>query len=194
MLRRDDERGFTLVELTVAMTLMLLVAGALLGALESGTRAERVASTRIDDEQSVRVVLAQLTRDVRNAQAVNNQVLLPGTTADEIDLEVDGVHVRWWYDSTAHVLTRKAVDDVTSAVVDGVSIGGLTDPPGTTFALLAGDGSNLLSLQSASLDDVLTCTATVEVAVTSGAHRPSRPFTETADAPVNAVADRRGCP
>jgi prepilin-type N-terminal cleavage/methylation domain-containing protein len=70
VLRRVDERGFTLVELAVAMSIMLLVAGALLAALESGTNAEHHASNRVDSEQSASLVLTQFARDVRNATSV----------------------------------------------------------------------------------------------------------------------------
>ena len=105
MLRREDQRGFTLVELSVAMTLMLLVSGALLAALESGTTAERHASTRIDDEQSVRVVLAQFTHDVRNASSL--PWIAPGTSDHQVDLEVAGQHIRWWYDAAGHILHRQ---------------------------------------------------------------------------------------
>jgi prepilin-type N-terminal cleavage/methylation domain-containing protein len=70
VLRRADEEGFTLVELAVAMSILLLVAGALLAALDSGTSAEHHASNRIDSEQSANLVLAQFARDVRNASGV----------------------------------------------------------------------------------------------------------------------------
>jgi prepilin-type N-terminal cleavage/methylation domain-containing protein len=187
VLKRDDQRGFTLIELSVAMTLMLLVTGALLAALESGTRAERHASSRIDSEQSVRLVLAQLTRDVGDASA-----LLPGINVNQIDMEINGAHVWWWYDSTGHRLDRWT--GVGGANYRGVSITGLTNAPGTVFHFLASDGTDMFAAPDATLADQMTCTATIAVSVTSTAQPPSAPFTEATNAPLNAVADRRGCP
>jgi prepilin-type N-terminal cleavage/methylation domain-containing protein len=191
VLRRADPRGFTLVELSVAMTLMLLVTGALLAALESGTRAERHASSRIDSEQSVRLVLAQLTRDVGDASA-----LLDASNANQIDLGfAGGGEVRWWYDVGGHTLRRQIPDSHNAgAWIWGVSITGLTNAPGTVTQFLASDGTDLFAAPDASLSDVLRCTTAIEVSVTSSAQPPSAPFTEATSAPVNAVSDRRGCP
>jgi len=196
VLRREDQRGFTLVELSVAMTIMLLVAGALLAALESGTRAERRASTRIDDEQSVRVALAELTHDVRNATA-----LLPdATNTNSIDLAVPGPQeVRWWYDAAGHVLQRSTLDVALStpsakAFDKGLSIPNVVNPPGSVFTFLAPDGTNVFADPSATSADAAACTATIGVSVTVTGHPPSAPFTESAEPPVNAAADRRGCP
>jgi prepilin-type N-terminal cleavage/methylation domain-containing protein len=191
VLKRADQRGFTLVELSVAMTLMLLVTGALLAALESGTRAERHASSRIDSEQSVRLVLAQLTRDVGDANA-----LLNATNANQIDLGfAGGGEVRWWYDVGGHVLRRMIPDPHNpGAWIWGVSLTGLTNAPGTVMHFLAPDGTDLFVAPDASSSDVLRCTTSIEISVTSNAQRPSAPFTEAASAAVNAVNDRRGCP
>jgi prepilin-type N-terminal cleavage/methylation domain-containing protein len=191
LLRRADERGFTLVELAVAMTLMLLVSGAILGALESGTNAERRASTRVDDEQAVRLVLAQLTRDVRNATSIGGASL----PSYEVDLGyANGDAVVWAYDPSTHVLQRQLTLNGQSNPTTGVSIGGLTNS-GTVFGFLAADGTDLATDPSSSVVDLSTCTTTVAVTVISAAHPPARPFTETADAPVQAPGlDRRGCP
>jgi len=185
---RASERGFTLVELAVAMSLMLLVSGAILGALESGTNAERRASTRVDDQQSVRLVLAQLTRDVRNASSVGAP---PGNT-DELDLGyTNGDAVVWTFDPSTHVLQRQSTPNGQATPNTGVSIGGLTNT-GTVFAFLSADGTDLLADPSASAADLSTCTSTVAVSVTAVGH--GRPFMQTAYAPVQAALDRRGCP
>jgi prepilin-type N-terminal cleavage/methylation domain-containing protein len=188
--KRSDQRGFTLVELAVAMSLMLLVSGALLGALESGTNAERRASTRVDDEQAVRLVLAQFTRDVRNATSVG----APSLASSEVDLAyANGDGVVWAYDPSTHVLQRQLIPNGQDTANLGVSLGGLTNT-GTVFAFLGANGKDLLTDPSSSAVDLTTCTSTVEVSVTAAAHPPARPFRETADAPVQAPLDRRGCP
>ena len=188
MLRADREKGFTLVELAVAMSIMLLVAGALFAALDSGTKAERTASTRIDDEQAVSLTLEQLSRDVRTAT-----VLLPATNPDQVDLGLLGGHeVRWWYDSLAGTLWRQVPDVANPGGWIRRPLAGLVNGPGTVFRFLAPDGSVLDPANN--IDDVLACTTTLEVSVSAIAHPPSHPFTQTADAPMLASLDRRGCP
>jgi prepilin-type N-terminal cleavage/methylation domain-containing protein len=194
MLRSADQRGFTLVELAVAMSLLLLVSGALLAALESGTAAERHASTRIDDEQSVQLVLAQFSRDARNATAMAFPNPAPPSPPppwppDEVDLTEPSGAVAWVYEPATGVLQRE-LDGVA-----GISIGGLTNLPGTVFEFSSLDSGNLLVDSSATQSDVATCAMTVVASVTSQAHPPSRPFTETVSAPLRALeTDRRGCP
>ena len=188
MLRADGEKGFTRIELGVAMSIMLLVAGALLAALESGTTAQHTASTRIDDEQTVALTLAELTHDVRNASALG-----PSTNPDQVDLMyANGGEVRWWYDSTGGTLWRQVPDIAHPLGWIRQPLAGLTNGPGTVFQFLAADGTVLDP--TVNVDDVISCTATVDVSVTDSAHKPSLPFTQTTVAPVLASVDRRGCP
>ncbi len=191
MLTSNDEHGFTLAELAVAMSLLLVVIGALLAALESGTSAERHASTRIDDEQSVRLVLAQFSRDVRNASATPPLLPIVRATKDEIDLTyANGWAVAWVYTPATGVLHRTVNGNAS------VSVGGLTNPDGTVFQVLAADGSNMFDPNVyATTSDITKCAVTVMASVTSRAHPPSKPFVETVNAPLDAPGvDRRGCP
>jgi type II secretory pathway pseudopilin PulG len=202
VLTRADERGFTLAELAVAMSLLMLVIGALLAALESGTTAERNASARIDDEQAVQLVLSQLSRDVRNAAPQPSTLPPPPpppsplvyATGDEIDLTyADGAAVTWKYSAATGVLQR------TFNGTAGVSVGGLTNADYSVFQLLASDGTELVSGAAPATGDtaadVTTCAATVVVSLTSRAHAPAKPFVDTVYAPFDAPAiDRRGCP
>lgn len=190
MLRRADERGFTLVELAVAMSIMLFVAGALLAALESGTRAERHASNRIDTEQSANLALAQFARDVRNATTV-----IPITTKpNQIDLWIGSAHVRWYYNVAGHVLQRKAYIGTTSSADVLNAVSGVTNLTGTVFTVFSADGTDLFSLPDASRGDIATCAATIEASVTATAPAPSAPFTSSTAAQLHIHADQRGCP
>jgi prepilin-type N-terminal cleavage/methylation domain-containing protein len=182
-----EERGFTLIELAVAMSILLLVAGALLAALESGTNAEHNASNRIDVEQSVAAALAQFQRDVRNATVVNQ-----ATNKNQIDVNDGTSHIRWWYNAAGHQLVRKIY--LTSGTYNGVTVNGVTNPAGTTFTLLSPGGTNLLTLPDASHNDVLACVAAIGVSITTTAPPPSRAFTASAQAPLTVTADQRGCP
>jgi prepilin-type N-terminal cleavage/methylation domain-containing protein len=192
---RHDERGFTLVELAVAMTIMLLVAGALLAALESGTRAEHNASTRIDEEQSVQLVLVQFTRDIRNATT-----LVPDTTHSQVGNQIvmstpDG-GIKWFYDKHAHVLHRElAHPGIPGAWDFKISLPGLLNTGGTVFTVFADDSTDLYrDPHPFTFQDAVICGASVEISVTSAAQPPSHPFTPTASAPLLTPRDHRGCP
>ena len=62
-----DERGFTLVELLVGMTLMLLVLGAVLTTFEGFERQARQTSDRNEAQDAARTAIDRVARDMRNA-------------------------------------------------------------------------------------------------------------------------------
>lgn len=189
----SDERGeggFTLVELLVTMTIFLLVSGSLLSALESGMRTERRTSQRIDDEQALRLTLAQLTHDVRSADS-----LVPtdrATLADELDLVINGQHIQWRYDPTGAQLVRAVVTDTT--VSQGATLAGVVNGAAPMFSLLGTGGQDLGAAPGMTGADEFRCAAAVRASVMSGAHPVVPPFTETAVAELHAPIDRQGCP
>ncbi len=67
MMRRED--GFSLVELMVALTVTLIVSGAIYGLLTSGSAAFRREPELADRQQNIRVAMDLVARDVFNAGA-----------------------------------------------------------------------------------------------------------------------------
>jgi prepilin-type N-terminal cleavage/methylation domain-containing protein len=65
----SKERGFSLVELMVAMTVTLIVTGAIYGLLTSGSTAFRREPELADRQQNIRVAMDLISRDVYNAGA-----------------------------------------------------------------------------------------------------------------------------
>jgi prepilin-type N-terminal cleavage/methylation domain-containing protein len=63
------ERGFSMVELMVAMTITLIVSGAIYGLLTSGNTAFRREPELADRQQNIRVAMDLISRDVYNAGA-----------------------------------------------------------------------------------------------------------------------------
>jgi prepilin-type N-terminal cleavage/methylation domain-containing protein len=63
------QSGFSMVELLVAMTVTLIVSGAIYGLLTSGSAAFRREPEMADRQQSIRVAMDLITRDVFNAGA-----------------------------------------------------------------------------------------------------------------------------
>lgn len=83
-----SDAGMTLVEMVVAITLFMLILGAALSALDSGTNAERGQQARHDALLELRQAMTQLTKELRQATAIDpdstNRLL-------EIDTLVSGV-------------------------------------------------------------------------------------------------------
>ena len=105
-------------------SLLMLVLGAILGVLESLTNTEHNTSQRIDDEQSARVTLAQLERDVRGAAALMVQGPAPSSTTMDLQLADGPDQVAWVFDLTgAHTLTRSENGNITAVLADVVSGG-----------------------------------------------------------------------
>jgi prepilin-type N-terminal cleavage/methylation domain-containing protein len=66
---RGQDRGFSLVELMVAMTVTLIVSAAIYGLLTSGSNAFRREPELADRQQNIRVAMDLVARDVFNAGA-----------------------------------------------------------------------------------------------------------------------------
>jgi len=64
--RRRPQSGFSLVELMIAMTVTLIVSGAVYGLLAVGQKAFRREPERSDLQQSLRLAMDMITRDVQN--------------------------------------------------------------------------------------------------------------------------------
>lgn len=66
---RVSQRGFSLVELLVAMVITLIVSGAIYGLLSSGQSAFRREPALVDRQQNIRIGMDLIARDVQNAGA-----------------------------------------------------------------------------------------------------------------------------
>src|SRR5687768_5071669 len=69
--RLRDDRGVTIVEVTVFSMLFVILLGAALSALESGTDAERGQEARHEALLELRQAMTRLTRDLRQALSVD---------------------------------------------------------------------------------------------------------------------------
>jgi hypothetical protein len=155
--------------------------------------AERRASTRIDDQQAVGLVLAQLSRDVRGASDLGTGTAPPA----EIDLtEADGTHVRWAVDNGGGRLVRYL------GAAPGVSVGNVTTA--TAIVLLDAAGDPLVAGSPDTAADVVHCAAGVQATVvlndgvseTAVAQLPGVPLDESGSAVTGVEPGDRwpGCP
>jgi type II secretory pathway pseudopilin PulG len=100
---RDQQYGTTLIELTVVMGILLLVVGVMLDALGGAQRSERYAADRTEALDNMRSAIARFTKDVRQADGVDE-----GATAStfSMDTYVGGVYSHVLYTATGDRLTR----------------------------------------------------------------------------------------
>lgn len=109
----------TVVEVTIVSALLLVVLGIFFGLLVSLTNNERRTQALVTNEQNVRFVMAEMTREIRAANPI-----LPVTPLsayrDKIELALGPksapqTYVRWSYNSTAQTVRRAVLSAPTSS-------------------------------------------------------------------------------
>lgn len=68
---RREQAGFTLLELTIAMGILLAVSAALLSQLSSAQRSQRYAADRATAIDETRAAMARMTLDIRQASVID---------------------------------------------------------------------------------------------------------------------------
>ena len=84
--RRSSQSGFSLVELLIALTVTLIVTGAVYGLLTVGQKAFRREPEKSDLQQNLRLAIDVITRDIRNAGVG----LSPGAQVFTVGLDAAG--------------------------------------------------------------------------------------------------------
>ena len=111
--RTKDEHGVTLIELTVVLMLLSLVMLSFYGALNSLMSNTRRQEALVANQESVRLAMLDLTKDIRSANPLNT---LPAATAYPTELEASvlapngttQLYVRWQLTGTT--LTRSLLN------------------------------------------------------------------------------------
>ena len=70
--RAAGDSGFTLIELVVAMSILLVVVGSLTGALISATNSEADLNNRFQAQTQARIALTKLTREIHCANQIQD--------------------------------------------------------------------------------------------------------------------------
>lgn len=132
-----DERGFTLVEMIVAMAVLGLMGFATVNLFKAQHQATQRQNAGVEATQNARAGLDMLVRELRNAgydPRETSGATITTLKAEDIawtaDLNEDGdvddfgatgdESVRYYFDSAAGTLVREA-DGVATPVVDGVN-------------------------------------------------------------------------
>ncbi len=111
-----NSRGFTLIEVLVAVLITGILLSALLAAYQRGLLFWRVQADELETRDHLRIGLDRMAREVRSAVAIADG----GQSADHIAFRnVRGKLVHYYLDSQGRQLLRK-VDGGANSVADGV--------------------------------------------------------------------------
>ena len=134
------EEGFTLLELVVVTTLLMVVMTAILTGFEVVQKASVRESSRSEETDQVRLTMEQLTKEIRQASDVRS-----GSSASYLDIDtyINGTSIHVTYRASGTTLTRTA-NGVTLTLLDRLSTTSLfsydpsvTDPTVITVTLQA---------------------------------------------------------
>ncbi len=206
---RAEERGFTIIEVMVATSILLLVLALVFGSLVSLTRNEDRSQRLVSNEQNVRFELNQLAREIRAANPL--VPLLNATTASTYDNQIEMVLgptggtqqvVRWTYDTAAEQMVRQIMSG-TSASASVVSQSFYlarvrnveTGTPVFTYYGQANEDLVAETLANdGNLHDAANCAIRVSIEISSDSNPGPLPFTQTQDVEIrNRLPGNVGC-
>ena len=206
---RDEQSGFTLIELVVSMGILMLVLGMFFGTLVSLTRSEDRSQRLVSNEQNVRFELDQMAREIRAANPL--VPLLNASDASDYEDQIEMVLgptggtqkvVRWTYDTAQELMVREEMSDTGSSAtvvnrsfflnrVRNVEAGK------PVFSYYGQSGEDLIAQTLANggnLHDPANCAVRVHIELSSDSNPGPLPFTETQDVEVrNRLPGNVGC-
>ncbi len=204
-----DERGFTIIEVTIASAIMLTVLGMFLATLESLTKNEDRSQRLVSNEQNVRFEIDELARDIRasnpllplpnaaSATTYNNQIeVVLGPTGGTQQV------VRWTYDTVAERLVRQVMSDASASATVVSQAFFLTkvrnvETGSPVFTYYGQQDEDLVAqtlANNGAIPDAANCAVRVHIVITSDSNPGPVPFTETQDVEVrNRLPGNVGC-
>lgn len=187
--------GFTLVEVSVVLTTMIVVVASFLGALDSLTNTGRRIQALVSNQETVRFGLDRLQRDLRAANPVDAaSATSEYSNAIRIELGPNPgtrVYIRWLYDmtptsSTYESLLRQVMSgsDANATVTGQVAVitrvrNLETNTP--LFTFYDSGGHDLVAGNPATPANVANSAIRVHVQVDSDAQPGPQPFSENID-------------
>jgi type II secretory pathway pseudopilin PulG len=206
---RSDQGGFSVVEVMVATSILLVVLALLFASLISMTRNEDRSQRLVSNEQNVRFELNQLAREIRAANPL--VPLLNAATASTYDNQIEMVLgptggtqqvVRWTYDTTGQRMVREIMSGTSaSATVLSQSfyLARVRNvETGTPVFRYYGQHNEDLVAQTlangGNLHDAANCAIRVSIEISSDSNPGPLPFTQTQDVEIrNRLPGNVGC-
>jgi prepilin-type N-terminal cleavage/methylation domain-containing protein len=101
---QGEERGFTIVEVMISISLLAIVMGVLCSSLWTVQRNEQFSRGRTEALDSMRNSINRMTKDLRQTYSINGT---PDATTLDVNTYVNGVKARVFYDMSGTTLTRR---------------------------------------------------------------------------------------
>jgi type II secretory pathway component PulJ len=180
--RRRDESGATVIEITVASALLMLVLGAVASVLVSLTNAENRGQALVNNQELVRLTLLQIARDLRSA---NGLTTLSAATQYPYEVDftaLDGTAYRWRLDTSSSTLKReKSLNG--SWQQAGPDLKNVTNGSTSTGVFRYYRASSNLELDpsTSTSNDIANCAIRVHVMITAASYPGPKPFTSEYD-------------
>jgi len=207
--RSDAQEGFTIVEVTIATAILLVVIAMFFNTLVSLTRSEDRAHRLVGNEQNVRVELDQLAREIRAANPMLDLLTSdPNDYSKTIEYALGpsgGTQqvVRWTYDTdpaSPHYeqlqrqLMAAAPPNNTVLSTSWYLIRVRNVETGVpVFTYYNSDGTDMVA-NGFSSHDIQYCAIRLHITLTSDSNPGPLPFTETQDVELrNRLPGNAGC-
>src|SRR3954468_14285867 len=199
MSRRTDERGVTLIELTVVLLVMTFVMVGFYGALDSLTRSTQRQQLLVQNQESVRFAMLDMTRDIRAANPLSTLTsasLYPSQLEATVLPAIGSTpqYIRWQLSGAT--LTRSLLSGPGGTVVSSKKLltGVQNGSTGTSlFRYYNSNNTELLPASNAA-GDFGNCTVRVHITVSAAVGTGPAPFAIDSDAEVrNRLPGGIGC-
>jgi type II secretory pathway pseudopilin PulG len=180
----DDEAGFTVVELMIAMLLTAIVMTSLSGLLTSQSKAEQRLSTLADNQEAARLALVEMQQDLRSAEP-----LVALDTSTDYATQVRLLHLdfvtgaktlfQWRLDVAAQELVREVLDDTGAVTATTFRLAGVVDTQAFRYFEQGG-----LELSPATANPSVIAECTIRIRITLHAAPGKGPATTLAESDV----------
>jgi prepilin-type N-terminal cleavage/methylation domain-containing protein len=206
---RQGDDGFTIIEVMMATSILLIVLAMFFNTLVSLTNSENRAQKLVSNEQNVRFELDQLAREIRAANPL--VPLLNAATAAAYQNQIEVVLgptggtqtvVRWTYNTATELVARELMSDTSSTATVLSQSFFLTRVRNTetsapVFTYYGQHDEDLVAQTLANggnLHDPANCAVRVHILLVSDSNPGPAPFSETQDVEVrNRLPGNVGC-
>ena len=170
--RRRSDRGTSLIEVTIATALVVMVMGSILGVFDVFTRAERSQDESVQNRRDVRQAVAEVSRDVRAASSIVTPPSSVGAATDLTITRTTGATseaVRFvWDDDLGQLRRERSASPGGPPTATRVVLARAADNPGSeaAFRYFDATGAELVAGLTPP-EQIAACTTRVEITLTS---------------------------
>ena len=185
------QEGFTIVELTLASALMLIIVAAFLQTAVSLANSDVRAQALANNAEDVRVVLNDLARDLRAANPLapadsSGARTAPSASLLRVALGAAGsaqTYLEWKYDASAKTLTRSVLTSPTGgASASVVRLSGVAFPSGVVlFRYYCSTAGEIDPTTATAPSDIANLSTRVRITIVAAPRKGPAPFTAQQD-------------